>query len=138
MENNSLKYIAYNINNILEEKKFTVTRYNDYDNRIVFLVIDYGMLGTIRISEKGSGVNKNCYYKYNIEKGFPKYIRRRLKTENGFKYEYYIPFSDYLKVIKLVEKDYKCKVEAYSLEKYKNKVIEKSNNYKNDLKSYSC
>ena len=75
-----------------------VMRYDAYSSDSVYLKLDDGVLGTIRISDhKGK---KHLKYKYNLILGSP----RKRTVENGTK-RLYVPFQDIALLWEAIQRD---------------------------------
>lgn len=92
------KEIAVKIQEELLDRGFIVHRCDDYLNRTIYIKVDYGIINTIRISEKPeSGIKYP--YKFNIRQDLKKF---RI-VEGNSNIRYYIPYSDYYKLFDIVD-----------------------------------
>lgn len=95
----------------LKEREFTVMRYDAYSTNSVYLKVDDGVVGTIRISDHRG--KKHLRYKYNLIKG----SRMYQQLDNGIM-RYYYPMREIFWLIDKVEQDRKVILERYGQERY--------------------
>lgn len=116
--------ISNKVINILKNKGFKINRYYARTTKSIYLKLDYGVCGAIRISDH---VGKRKYrYKFNLIKGYkgPKEI-----IDRGFSRRYY-SYNNTEELITDIEKEKKDKIQKYGIRNYKMYMIENS---KSDL-----
>ena len=115
------KNIALSIQSELKNRGYAVHRFDDYLNRTIILKVDYGLLDTIRISEKADSLN--FPYKYNVRMDLK---RERVVSEDS-KVRYYFPYENHSKLFDTIDFYYsECK-SKYGEKWYSDKLKELEN-----------
>lgn len=116
--------VSNKVIDILKGKGFKINRYYARTTKSIYLKLDYGVCGAIRISDH---IGKKKYrYKFNLIKGYkgPKKINDR-----GYNRLYY-NYNNTDELVTDIEKEKKNKIQKYGLKNYK---IYMSENAKDDL-----
>ncbi len=116
--------ISNKVINILKNKGFKINKYYAKTTRSIYIKLDYGVCGGIRISDhKGK---KKYRYKFNLIKGYkgPKQV-----LDRGYNRLYY-NYENTDELITDIEKEKIDKVQKYGIINYKKFMIK---NAKDDL-----
>lgn len=118
--------VSNRIINGLKHKGFKISRYYAKTTKSIYLKLDYGVCGGIRISDhKGK---EKYHYKFNVIKGYkgPKKVR-----DNGHKRLFY-DYDNIEAVITDAQNEKKIKIDKYGLYNYQEymKRNSKDNLYK--------
>lgn len=113
------KKVALIIQEEFKRRGYIVHRFNDYPNRTIILKLEYGLMDTIRISEKPDG-KINFPYKYNVQMD----LKRVRSVEKDGKVRYYYPYTNFSEMFETVEYYYLDLIEKYGERWYKEKVEE--------------
>ena len=109
------KNVALAIQERLKSNGYIVHRLDDYLNRTIILKVDFGLLDTIRISEKA---DKYDYpYKYNVRMDLKKY-----RVEDEKKVRYFFPYNDYDKMFDIIDFNYTELKNKYGSKWYSDKL----------------
>src|SRR5699024_8726028 len=88
----------------LTESDVVVQRYNSQSSQSVYLKLDYGVLGTIRISDHKENNGKE--YKYNMLTEY----RNVVTTEKDFKIKHHFPLWEKQLLLKIILDDREEKI----------------------------
>lgn len=116
--------ISDKITNILKNEGFKINRYYARTTKSVYIKLDYGVCGAIRISDHIG--KKKCLYKFNLIKGYkgPKQV-----DDRGYNRLYY-NYKNTEELIKDIQKERQDKIQRYGIINYKKFMIKNS---KDDL-----
>lgn len=116
--NESLIKVAEDIQTLLKKNGFTIHRYNSYSSNSIYLKVDFGLAGSIRISDHvGKG-----YLNYTFNVGTD--IKEYREEQGKYGVRYFIPENRLELLLPLVNKIYKSKITKYSKHWYNNKKEE--------------
>lgn len=107
----SPKQVAERLTCMLKEEGIRVMRYDAYSSNSIYLKLDDGVLGTIRISDHPG--KKHLKYKYNLMKNGT----RHKKVDNGI-VRHYFPFSEMELLFERIVKDYWVLINQYGDKRY--------------------
>ncbi|MEK4715250.1 hypothetical protein [Sporosarcina sp. FSL K6-5500] len=103
-----------------KELGFKVMRYDSYSSKSVYLKLDDGVVGTLRISDhKGK---KHLRYKYNLTKGSYRY-----KRDDKGVVRYYFPMQDINLLVEKVVYDRKVLIDKYGQDQYAKFMVNNRN-----------
>lgn len=116
--NKSLIKVAEDIQILLKKNGFTIHRYNSYSSNSIYLKVDFGLAGSIRISDHvGKG-----YLNYTFNVGTD--IKEYREEQGKYGVRYFIPENRLELLLPLVNKIYKSKITKYGKHWYNNKKEE--------------
>ena len=112
--------VSNKVIHILSNKGFKINRYYSRTTRSIYLKLDYGVCGAIRISDH---VGKKKYkYKFNLIRN---YNDPREVKDDGC-YRKYYSYQHTNELIEDVEKKKKVKIQKYGLKNYEEYMKENS------------
>lgn len=116
--NKSLIKVAEDIQILLKKNGFIIRRYNSYSSNSIYLKVDFGLAGSIRISDHvGKG-----YLNYTFNVGTD--IKEYREEQGKYGVRYFIPENRLELLLPLVNKIYKSKITKYGKHWYNNKKEE--------------
>lgn len=116
--NESLIKVAEDIQILLKKNDFIIHRYNSYSSNSIYLKVDFGLAGSIRISDHvGKG-----YLNYTFNVGTD--IKEYREEQGKYGVRYFIPENRLELLLPLVNKIYKSKITKYGKHWYNNKKEE--------------
>ena len=114
----SLIKVAEDIQILLKKNDFIIHRYNSYSSNSIYLKVDFGLAGSIRISDHvGKG-----YLNYTFNVGTD--IKEYREEQGKYGIKYFIPENRLELLLPLVNKIYKSKITKYGKHWYNNKKEE--------------
>ncbi len=114
--NESLIKVAEDIQILLKKNDFIIHRYNSYSSNSIYLKVDFGLAGSIRISDHvGKGY---LNYTFNIGTDIEEY--REVDGKYGIRY--FISADNIDMLTGLIQSIVKNKIKRYGNLWYKNKI----------------